>query len=244
MADIRAKGIIIKQHDYGEGHRMISVFAEELGIIKAVGYGAKRVKSGKAASSQFLCFGEFELTGGGEIMTLKNVNVSDSFYAVTEDIKKLALCSYFADITYAMLGECNPDDRLLRVFLNTIYALAYREENIMKIKSVYELKLMSIEGYAPRTDCCGVCGKAASAFDLSRGCVVCGNCAGHDCLKLNEGVYRALRYVVGSDDRKMLSFTGNDELYKQLGELSERYFLMHNDRKFSSLDYFKLMAEC
>lgn len=243
MADIRAKGIIIKQHDYGEGHRIISIFAEGMGIIKAVGYGAKKIKSGKAASSQFLCFGEFELYGGGDIMTLKNVDISDSFFPVTEDIEKLALCSYFADITYAMLGECNADDRLLRVLLNIIYALAYRKENIMKIKSVYELKLMSIEGYAPQTDRCGVCGNAAFAFDLEKGCTVCRDCMRGGCIRLNEGLYKALRYIVGSEDKKMLSFTGNDELYRQLSELSERYLLAHNDKPFASLDYFKAVAD-
>lgn len=243
MADIRAKGIIIKQHDYGEGHRIISIFAEGLGIIKAVGYGAKKVKSGKAASSQFLCFGEFELSGGGDIMTLKNVDAVDSFFPVTEDIEKLALCSYFADITYAMIGECNADDRLLRVLLNTIYALAYRDESVLKVKSVYELKLMSIEGYAPQTDYCGVCGKGVAAFDLEKGCAVCRECAKSGCIHLNEGLYKALRYIVGSEDKKMLSFTGNDELYRQLSDLSERYLLTHNDRRFASLDYFKAVAD-
>ena len=34
MAEIRARGIIIKQSDYGEGHRMLTVFTEEYGIVK------------------------------------------------------------------------------------------------------------------------------------------------------------------------------------------------------------------
>ena len=33
MAEIRARGIIIKQSDYGEGHRMLTVFTEEYGIV-------------------------------------------------------------------------------------------------------------------------------------------------------------------------------------------------------------------
>ena len=41
MAEIRARGIIIKQSDYGEGHRMLTVFTEEYGIVKAVSYGVK-----------------------------------------------------------------------------------------------------------------------------------------------------------------------------------------------------------
>lgn len=45
MAEIRARGIIIKQSDYGEGHRMLTVFTEEYGIVKAVSYGVKKSKS-------------------------------------------------------------------------------------------------------------------------------------------------------------------------------------------------------
>lgn len=241
MADVRTKGVIIKQNDYGEGHRIIHIFAEGMGIIKAVSYGAKKAKSRNAASSQFLCWGEFELyESGRELATLKSVNVTDGFIPLSEDIKKLALCAYMSDITYAMLGLNNPDDRLLKVFLNTLYALAYREEPILKIKSVYELKLMSIEGYAPETERCGVCGAPRlAAFDAAKGTVVCGSCAGRDCIEITESVYHALRFVVNAPDKKMLSFTGNDALYEKLGALSEKYLLVQADREFKSLSYFK-----
>ena len=53
MAEIRARGIIIKQSDYGEGHRMLTVFTEEYGIVKAVSYGVKKSKSKAAASMRF-----------------------------------------------------------------------------------------------------------------------------------------------------------------------------------------------
>ncbi len=243
MADcIRAKGVIIKQTDYGEGNRIINIFAENMGIIKAVSYGAKKAKSRRAASSQFLCWGEFELMpGGGEMMTLKNIDLADGFLPIGEDIVKLSLCVYLSDITYAMLGMNNADNRLLRVFLNTLYALAYRNEPTLKVKSVYELKLMTIEGYAPETDKCGVCGSPSVArFDAQKGTMLCKNCA-HGGTVMNEGVYKALRYIVHSDDRKMLSFIGNDSLYEQLGEISEKYVLTHADRSFKSLGYFKAM---
>ena len=241
MSDIRTKGVIIKQSDYGEGHRILHIFTEGMGIIKAVSYGAKKVKSRNAASSQFLCWGEVELyESGREIATLKSINVIDGFMPISEDIKKLALCTYLSDITHAMLGLNNPDDRLLKVFLNTLYALAYRDEDILKIKSVYELKLMSIEGYAPETEKCGVCGeKSVLAFDTAKGVMVCHSCAGRDSIKISESVYKALRFIVYSPDKKMLSFTGNDVLYEKLGELSEKYLLTHSDREFKSLSYFK-----
>ena len=72
MAEIRARGIIIKQSDYGEGHRMLTVFTEEYGIVKAVSYGVKKSKSKAAASSQFLCYGDFDFYKGvgKDIMTI------------------------------------------------------------------------------------------------------------------------------------------------------------------------------
>ncbi len=243
MPDLHTRGIIIKQNDYGEGNRMLSIFAEGTGIIKAVGYGAKKAKSSRAASSQFLCYGEFELYGGGEIFTLKNVNVKDAFLPVSEDIIKLSLCAYLADITYFMLGQNNPDDRMLHVFLNALYALSYRDEDIFKVKSVYELKLMAIEGYEPFISGCGVCGaNTLAAFDISKGTAVCPACRGRDCIPLSESVYKAMRFILSVEDRKMLSFNGNDVLIERLGEITEKYFLAQADKNFASLDYFKTMC--
>ena len=199
MAEIRARGIIIKQSDYGEGHRMLTVFTEEYGIVKAVSYGVKKSKSKAAASSQFLCYGDFDFYKGvgKDIMTINNIDTLDGFYPVSEDIKKLSLCVYLADITYCILGMNNPDSRMLHLFLNSVYALAYRDEPMDKVKAVYELKMMSI--------------------------------------------YRALDYIIYSDDKKMLSFNASDGLMKLLCKIAEQYVELQLDQKFSSLDYYKTM---
>ena len=54
MAEIRARGIIIKQSDYGEGHRMLTVFTEEYGIVKAVSYGVKNQRASCRIKSNFV----------------------------------------------------------------------------------------------------------------------------------------------------------------------------------------------
>ena len=92
MAEIRARGIIIKQSDYGEGHRMLSIFTEEYGIIKAVSYGVKKAKSKAAASSQFLCYADFDLYKGAnkDVMTVNSIDTIDGFYPLSEDIKTVS----------------------------------------------------------------------------------------------------------------------------------------------------------
>lgn len=244
MANINLRGIIIKQSDYGEGHRMLSIFAEDYGIIKAVNYRAKKSKSSLAAS-QFLCFGDFELYKGiKEIATVNRVDTQDGFYHIAEDVEKLSLCVYMADITYALLGNNNPDNDILRAFLNAVYALNYRDYSIDKVKAAYELKMMTLGGYMPNIDCCTGCGSGETfAFDIERGGMVCGNCMGKYSIRINEGVYKALRYIVCSDNKKMLSFGGNDALYKKLSEITEKYVSIQLDCQFKSLEYLKAIRQ-
>ncbi len=246
MANIKARGVIIRQNDYGEGHRMLTVFAEEYGIIKAVSYGVKRAKSKAAASSQFLCFADFDLykPPNRDVLTVNSIDTVDGFYPICEDIVKLSLCSYLADITYELLGPENPDDRILRIFLNSLYALAYRGEDAGKVKTVYELKLMSAGGYMPNMNRCAVCGSEdVRAFDAAKGSVVCAECAGADAVKISGGAYKAIHYIISSDDKKMLSFNVSDALLAELNSVSERYVSVQTDRRFKSLGYYKSISE-
>lgn len=246
MAQIRARGIIIKQSDYGEGHRMLSVFTEEYGIIKAVSYGVKRTKSKTAASSQFLCYADFALykSANKDVMTVNSIDTIDGFYPVSEDIKKLSLCVYLADITYGILGTNNPDTRMLRIFLNTVYALAYRKEDMAKVKAVYEMKLMCVGGYAPSINSCASCGKnEVFAFDLLKGGMVCRECGGKYTVRMDKNLYKALEFIISADDRRMLSFTASKELTEKLAKLTERYVSLQLDRDFPSLDYYKAILD-
>lgn len=244
MANISAKGIVIKQSAYGDGHRLLHIFAEGMGIVKAVSYGTGKSKSSAAASSQFLSYGTFELyEGRGRLMSVNRIDMSDGFYPVSEDIKKLALAAYMSDITCEILGEGNCDDRILKLYLNSVYALSYRKEPIDKIKTVYELKLMAAGGYCPELDECGECGSNDVArLDLEKGCVLCDSCKDRNSVKINSEILKAMKYILGCDDRKMLAFSANDELLGYLNAISEAYISVQLDKKFKSLDYYKLIT--
>ena len=243
MASISAKGIIIKQSAYGDGHRILSIFAEGLGIVKAVSYGAGKSKSSQAASSQFLCYGDFDLyRGTGRMMNINRIDTIDGFYPVCEDIYKLSLAAYLSDITYETLGENNCDDRILRLYLNAIYALAYRGEPLKKVKTAYELKLMAAGGYYPALEKCVDCGgDDIVKFDFEKGGVICGECKGRNFVKINDAVLGAMRYITGCDDKKMLAFSASDELLDYLNAVSETYVSVQLDKNFKSLDYYKTM---
>lgn len=245
MQDLVYRGIIIKQANYGDAHRMLWIFTESDGIIKAVRYGIRGKKTSNAAAFQLFCYADFKLRPSrGEIMTAVSADVIDGFYPLSEDIVKLSMISYFADITHWLLGENNPDKRICSLFLNAVYAAVYRNEPYIKLKSVYEFKLMCIGGYMPKLDSCSVCGGEAIYFSGSRGSVVCREHHTAADIRINEIVLAVMRYVAGCEDRKMLSFTLSDEkAMKCFEKISEKYIVMQCERNFDSLKYFKSICD-
>lgn len=240
MDDLVFRGVIIKQSNYGEAHRLLSIFTENDGIIKAVRYGIRGKKTSNAAAFQMLCYGDFKLRPSrGDIMTAVSADIADGFYPVSEDIVKLSLLTYLADITYAMLGEGNPDKRILSLFLNTVYAAAYRDEPYLKLKAVYELKLMCAAGFMPQVGGCGICGAPAEYFSPSKGTVVCREHHSAEAMKMTPGAAALIRHIISVPDKRMLAFAARDEAnYKELCHITERYVSVQADKDFKSLKYF------
>lgn len=241
MEDLVYKGVILKQSSYGDAHRMLWIFTETDGIVKAVRYGIRGKKTSNAAAFQVLSYGDFKLRPSrGDIMTAVSADIADGFYPISEDIKKLSLMAYLADITYTLLGEANPDSRILSLFLNTAYAAAYRDEPLLKLKAVYELKLMCAVGFMPSLDKCGICGGAAEYFSPEKGCAICRAHHSAGDIKLSPGAAALMRHIISCPDRKMLAFSVSDEgYYKELSDICAKYVSVQSDKEFASLNYFK-----
>lgn len=246
MADeLVYRGIIIRQSNYGDAHRMLSIFTETDGIIKAVRYGVRGKKASNAAAFQLFCLGDFKLRPTrGEIMTAVSAEIIDGFCPISEDIRKLSLLAYLADITSALLGECNPDRRILSLFLNTAYAAAYRTEPLEKLKAVYEFKLMCAGGYMPRLERCGECGGEAEYFSPERGETVCRRCQRAGDMRLSPDAALLLRRLSVCPDKKMLSIPApSGDVYNEIGAITEKYVSVVADKEFAGLKYFKKMLQ-
>lgn len=240
MGDLVYRGIIIRQANYGDAHRMLWIYTESDGIVKAVRYGIRGKKTSNAAAFQLFSYADFKLRPSrGEIMTAVSAEVIDGFYAISEDIEKLACVTYLADITYNILGESNPDSNILSLFLNAVYAIAHRGENLIKVKTVYELKLMCLGGYMPQLRACDVCSNAPQLFSSEKGAVVCCEHMAAGDMPINDMTLALMRYIVGCECKKMLSFEVKDPLIlEKMNKITEKYVSVQCDREFQSLKYF------
>ena len=236
---------MLREVCYKEADRILTVLTQDQGKITVKARGALRKGSRLGGASQALCYSEFTLFGNRGRWTADEGVTIEQFLGLREDISQLALGAYFAEVLDTVCAEEAPDAPALQLALNALYALSRGIYGPEQVKSVFELRLMCLEGFAPQTDVCGVCGRgdlSEPMFSPAAGMVHCRNCAAlaeGASIALDEQSLAAMRHIVSAPAKREFSFVIPEDSGEKLGRACEAFVRCQLDRSFSSLDYWK-----
>ena len=192
-------------------------------------------------------FSELVLYQRGNWYYLDEASTISLFDGIRQDIELLSLASYFAEMTECVTAEDEPVPEILALLLNSLYALDTLQKPQSIVKAAFELKLLALSGYEPLLDGCAVCGTRnpkEPVFDAQQGVLLCKECADHGgsgLLPLDAGSFAAMRHVLFSEPKRMLSFSLSGETEKRFAAACEVFAQVQLDRRFKTLDFYKSM---
>ncbi len=243
MESMVCRGLVIRQSNYGEADRILTIFTGELGIVRVVAKGVRKYKSHQGAAAQLLCFGQFTLCRGKNLYTLRGAAQTESFYRIGASAEKLALAAYLCELTQGFVAEgvCEPE--ILRLLLNTLYILADKDRPLQLIKAVYELRLSALAGFAAQSGKCVCCGTDTGLvyFSARQGGVLCGACLDADrgARKISDAARFALDYILCQPPERIFAFEASQGVLFELYALAEDFVCAHVEKAILSLSYFK-----
>ena len=246
---IVTKGIVLRETNYKEADKMLTVLTAEGGTRTVKSRGCRRKGSALAAASQLLAYSDMTLFEYKDYYTLNEGATVALFRHVRDDLEKLALGSYFAEVVEAAADEGRADQGLLSLLLNSLYALDALNKPLPLVKAAFELRLLCEAGYAPLADSCGVCGVETPErplLNLSEGVLHCDTCreeVGEGIsMPLSPGALSALRYIVYGAPKRLFSFLVDEESLRLLGDAAEAFLLTQLERGFKTLDLYKQLS--
>ncbi|MCD8355370.1 MAG: DNA repair protein RecO [Clostridia bacterium] len=240
---VTVKGLVIRETDFGDSDRYITVLTAELGKIEVLCRGIRRKKGRLANAVALFCYSEFTLFSGRRY-TLNDAEIETQFWGITGNIEHYALCCYFAELVNLATEEEQKVDDLLPMFLRALYALDRQKRQIQVVKAAFELRLAAALGYLPELHSCAVCGETECdtwSFLLENGALVCQGCrkrVGGTYFDVPQGVLDAMRYILSCPGKKLFAFAVNTQTAQQLGAVCERYLLYHLDIHCKTLDFY------
>ncbi|MEG1835138.1 MAG: DNA repair protein RecO [Oscillospiraceae bacterium] len=241
------KGLILKEQNIGEFDKLITVLTSDMGIVKAFVRGAKSLKSKKQSSTALLNYSRLSFYKSKDSYIVDEAESIEVFFSLRDDIIKLSLAQYFAELALELAPESEYSNEFLRVILNSLYMLGTEKRPSLQIKSITELRLLSMAGYTPNLIACERCGEFETPlmyFDMERGLLYCENCADEYApFELSIGIVSAMRHIVFADMNILYNFKLPENELKELSYITEKYLILKSGRKFKTLDFYNSIVE-
>ncbi len=241
---ILTDGIIINEKPLKDKDKIITVLTRERGVISIFANGAKVGKHSSATG--LLAYSDLSLASTrGDSYVLKDAVPRQVFFRLREDLTVLSLAQYFAELTYELCPREDRADGELSLILNALHLLCYGKKELSLIKSVTELRLLTLAGYMPAVECCSGCGRDPEGdmlFDTATGELFCPECRrDRRLMPCSAGVLTAMRYICLAPANKIFSFSLSPDGLSSLSEIAERYLKSITRKKFKTLDFYKKM---
>jgi len=197
--------ICLRKVEYSETSQILTLFARQHGMLRAIAKGAHRRT--KAGASKF--DGGIDLLDSGQavftadtsrdLATLTEWKLQDGHLELRRDLRGLYLGQYAGELVSMLIEEHDPHPDLFDRLEHTLPELS--TPRVEETFLAYELDLLREAGYLPEWSACVSCGGAigereAVYFSPARGGAICRNCEGviHDRIEID---LRLLRLVQG-----------------------------------------------
>ena len=247
MEHLTHKGLVIRETDFGDNDRYISVLTEEGRRIEVLCKGVRRRGGRMMNAVRLFCYSELTLyQGRGGKYTLQQADLIASFWGVTESMETYALCCYLAELTGHMTDTEEDSPAAARLLLNALHALAEQKRDRLTVKAAFELRLMAESGYEPEVSRCSVCGEALGNspwFSPRDGVCRCASCAERlgapGYVRLIPATFSAIRHILTQELPRVYAFALSGPARVQLAQVCEAYALCRAERGFDSLTFYR-----
>lgn len=243
---VTTKALVLRGVDYKESDKILTLLTSDMGKLTASARGCRKKVSSIAAGCQLLCWSELVLYEYQGRWAVKEANTERQFRGVREDLEKLALACYLAEVTEVLAVEGLPSPELLSLILNSLHGLEKLNKPQPLIKAAFELKAMCLAGYEPLLDGCAVCGAETPAdprFHLREGVLHCASCRGEMgdgiSMPLDDAGLKAMQHIAWGDPKRLFSIALGEESLKRFSDLTEAYLHTQLERGFHTLDFYK-----
>ena len=194
----RVDAVVLRHSDFGEADRLLTVFTRQLGKVRVIAKGARKIASRKAGHIEPFTHVRMQLSKGRDMFILTQADTVDAYLPLREDLILTSQAAYVMELldrfTYEDETEAPSTFRLLT---ETLSRLASKADPWLALR-YYEMRLLDHVGFRPQLFECANCGREIKPEDqfflFSAGGVICPRC-GQGLKHLHEISIEALKYL-------------------------------------------------
>jgi DNA repair protein RecO (recombination protein O) len=212
VAAEKALALVVRTTDWSETSRICTLWTRELGKVRALAKGGRRLKSNFEVALDLLtvCSIVFLRKSSGGLDLLTEAQVVERFPRLRSDLTALYAAYYVAELLGDWTEDYDPHPALFDETRATLRELGTAAGQTGLRLARFELVLLRELGYRPVLENCIVCGRGMEGqvegrrlgFSVAAGGVVCADCQlkQRDSRPLSGPAWQALRALEESGE--------------------------------------------
>jgi DNA repair protein RecO (recombination protein O) len=207
MAAEKALAIVLRTTDWSESSRIATLWTRELGKVRALAKGGRRLRSAFESSLDLLTVCSIVLLrkSSGSLDLLTEAQVVQRFGRLRSDLGALYAAYYVAELLADWTQDLDPHPVLFDEALATLGELGNGQEIGLRVMR-FEMVFLHELGYRPVLQGCAACGSSLPAiglaFSAEVGGVLCPRCAVGPIERrpMSVGALELMRALAGDED--------------------------------------------
>jgi DNA repair protein RecO (recombination protein O) len=250
----KAKAIVLGGRDIGEADKIMTLYSEEKGKIKAIAKGIRKTKSKFGSSLEPFTFSNLliysknnSVAGKNPLDIISDAQIQSSFRNLRDNLEGFAYGNFLVELVDKMTGEREQDGYRIFRLLKEFLGLGGCVRNAKVLIYGFTLRFFNVLGYHPRIDECVICGSKSEGyyFSVNDGGVLCGDCKKRETgvLPISISSLQYFRQLMRMEPRHLDNLKISVCCEKELENIIQDYLDFYLERDIKSLVFFRQVTE-
>ncbi|MCI0438679.1 MAG: DNA repair protein RecO [Chloroflexi bacterium] len=209
----KTQAVVLKQMPLGEADRILTLYTPDMGRVRAVAKGVRRIKSRFGGHLELLNHVTVSISYGRNLDTVNEAETINSFKGFRSDLERLSRALYLSELVDVFSTDGYPNYAVYQLLLDTLQWLGETAQPEM-LTRYFELRLVELSGFRPEIYSCVECRAVLQPdnhlFNSASGGVLC-----PECRVMSEDVLVPLSL----NTMKVLRFMQREPAYAKVNDL-------------------------
>jgi len=174
-----AEAVVLRHNDWGEADRILLLYTREMGKLRVVAKGVRKIRSRKAGHLEPFTRVRLYLARGRDMPIVTQAETVEAYQPLREALMLTGFAAYIVELLDRFTYEEGSNRFVYALLTDSLARLAGPESPWMAVR-YYEIQLLDLVGYRPELFNCVNCRNEIKAedqyFSNQVGGILCPNC--------------------------------------------------------------------
>lgn len=231
----------------GEADRIVTFHTPDVGKLRAVARGVRRVKSRMSGHLEPLTHVRLSVARGRNLDVVSEAETITSFRALKEDLNLVSKAIFLTELIDAFSSEESPNPEEFGLLLSVLTMLPETDAPD-QLLSYFEARLLVLSGFGPELRSCAECGDELDPgdhlFSAIAGGLLCPRCrvtSRDPMLSVTINAIKVLRFFQQESLVKSLELKLSDGLLAEVERFLSSYVRFILERELKSVEFMNLV---